>query len=237
MTTITISKSEVFNEVEKRSSLEGLIQPEKFDLLWASSETSELLESYWVEGYTAIVQLLKRYLNGDTITYNLTTIDQDEVLNISVVMPDRYDTKLDGSVTNDAKMIIACNVLTGWLNVVSPGVAPKYDTEANGYAEDMRVKLLYRTNPVNKTSAAVVDGEDFAEAAALTAAKTDEEEFAEALALAEANVDTESFDEGNALSTAKADDDKFKTAHPIRRAKFDYEELKQYRKFCNVHLP
>lgn len=144
---LKISKSEIFSEVEKRTSLEGFINSEQFDKAWANESRGELLDSYWVGGYTAIVQLLKRYLSSGSVSYSLNTFNKDEVLTISVEFPKRYDSKLDGSVLTDIKMILACNILSGWLAVVMPEVAPKYEEEAKGYSEDLRVKLLYRKAP------------------------------------------------------------------------------------------
>lgn len=239
MTTITILKSEILNEVEKRSSLEGLVQPEKFDILWASTEVVELLESYWIEGYTAVVQLLKRYLSNSTIAYKLTTVDQSEALEISVEMPSRYSSLLDGSVTNDIKMLLACNMLTGWLNVISPEVSAKYDVEAKGYAEDLRVKLLFRVDPVNEFTAArddedaFTDGVDlseakkdtegFAEEASLKTASSDSASFVSEVSLSSAKSDTEGFVEGTGLSQAKTDDEEFVSESGLSKAKSDTE--------------
>lgn len=145
--TINISKQEVFNEVEKRSSIEGYSIPERYDNIWADKSRGEILDSYWIEGYTAVVQLLKRYLSQETVTYNLLSYDNDEKLSIEAVMPDRYNSLLDGSIETAVKMMIACNVLHGWLEVVNPESAAKYQEESEGYSEDIRVKLLYRKSP------------------------------------------------------------------------------------------
>ena len=145
--TINISKEEVFNEVEKRSSIEGYSIPERYDNIWADKSRGEILDSYWIEGYTAVVQLLKRYLSQETVTYNLSSYDNDEKLSIEAVMPDRYNSLLDGSIETAVKMMIACNVLHGWLEVVNPESAAKYQEESEGYSEDIRVKLLYRKSP------------------------------------------------------------------------------------------
>lgn len=173
---ISVSKKELFDEVEKRSSLEGSVLPERFEGVWASSEEGKFLDSYWVEGYTAVVQLMKRYLTGQTVTYNLSVYDKDEVLTISATMPKRYNSLLDGSVSTDVKMLIACNILHGWLEVKAPDAAAKYDEEAKGYTEDLRVKLLYRNEPTqnmvapdNDSSAIDNDG------ASLEAADNDKE--------------------------------------------------------------
>lgn len=157
--TINISKQEVFNEVEKRSSIEGYSIPERYDNIWADKSRGEILDSYWIEGYTAVVQLLKRYLSQETVTYNLLSYDNDEKLSIEAVMPDRYNSLLDGSIETAVKMMIACNVLHGWLEVVNPESAAKYQEESKGYSEDIRVKLLYRKSPEKSFTEKESDGE------------------------------------------------------------------------------
>jgi hypothetical protein len=145
--TITVNKQEIFNEVEKRSSLEGTMLPERFEGVWASKGEGQFLDSFWIEGYTAVVQLMKRFLSSETVSYKIDTYDKDEVLTIEAEMPKRYSNLLDGSVTTDIKMLIACNILHGWLEIKYPEAAAKYDDEAKGYSEDLRVKLLYREAP------------------------------------------------------------------------------------------
>lgn len=154
---ITVSKNVIFKEVEKRSSLEGSMIPERFEGVWASEEEGQFLDSYWVEGYTAIVQLLKKYLSTQTVNYDLSTYDKDEVLSIEVEMPGRYSSLLDGSVNTDVNMLMVCNILTGWFGVKHPEAAAKYDEEAKGYTEDLRVKLLYRTEPTGTMNAPKMD--------------------------------------------------------------------------------
>lgn len=156
---LSISKKEIFDEVEKRSSLEGTVIPERFEGVWASEEEGKFLDSFWLEGYTAVIQLLKRYLTSETVTYTLNDYSQNEVLTIKADMPQRYNSLLDGSVATDVKMLIVCNVLHGWLEVKAPEVSGKYDEEAKGYAEDLRVKVLYRSEPTGKLSSADADGD------------------------------------------------------------------------------
>lgn len=178
---IKISKKEIFGEVEKRTSLEGLVASDNYDNIWADSGRGELLDSYWIEGYTAIIQLLKRYITNNTVSYNLTSYDDDEVVTISATMPARYSSLLDGSVATDVKMMVACNITCKWLKVVFPEASVKYDEEAKEYSEDLRAKLSYRSDP-NVTS---------------TTAKTDEEEIESAVAEFSAGLeDTEVLSQG-----------------------------------------
>ena len=144
---ITISKKEIFEEVEKRTSLEGAMLAERFEDIWASKEEGMFLDSFWIEGYTAVIQLMKRYLKSGAVSYKLDQYDADEVLNINIEMPARYSNLLDGSVVTDLKMLMACNILSGWLKVKAPEISGKYDEEARGYTEDLRVKLLWRESP------------------------------------------------------------------------------------------
>jgi hypothetical protein len=156
---IKLSKKEILAEVEKRTSLEGLVASDNYDNIWADGGRGEPLDSYWIEGYTAIIQLLKRYITNNTVSYNLTSYDDDEVVTINATMPARYSSLLDGSVTTDAKMLVACNIIGKWLRVVSPDASVKYDEEAKEYSEDLRVKLSYRSDPNVTSTTAKVDEE------------------------------------------------------------------------------
>lgn len=205
---IIILKQEIFNEVEKRSSLEGYAIPERYDQVWANSDRGELLDSYWIEGYTAIVQLLKRYLSSDSVTYTLNTFNKDEKLTISVDMPSRYDNKLDGSISTDVKMLIACNIIAGWLKVVLPESASKYEEESKGYSEDLRVKLLYRKSPEDTLNNPKSDSDDISGSEAeLFSAKSDSIEINEnEVGLSEAQNDSEKI-MGDEVELAEAKND------------------------------
>lgn len=144
---LEILKSEVFKEVEKCSSLEAAGHPEAFEQLWASKYEGGFLDTYWIEGCASVVQLFKRYLRNDTVTHTLTTYDADEKLTISTEMPSRFCDFLEGSITTDVKMMIAANVVYRWMSVKLPDHAGKYNEEATSYADDLRLKLLYRVAP------------------------------------------------------------------------------------------
>lgn len=195
---IKISKKEIFGEVEKRTSLEGLVASDNYDNIWADSGRGELLDSYWIEGYTAIIQLLKRYITNNTVNYTLTTYDDDEELSITATMPARYSSLLDGSVATDAKMIVACNITSKWLKVVFPEASVKYDEEAKEYAEDLRIKLTYRSDPNVTSTTAKADSENvLVEESSLTTAKADDVEIESSFAEFNAgNDDTEMLFQG-----------------------------------------
>ena len=147
---ITVSKSEIFKEVEKRTSLEALGQEGKFESVWASSEEGKFLDTYWIEGCMAAVQVFKRYLAKSTVTHTLTGYHADETFSITVEMPERFNNLLEGSIVTDVKMMIASNVMYGWMSVKLPELAKKYEDESASYAEDLKQKILYRNEPVSK---------------------------------------------------------------------------------------
>jgi len=173
---ITVSKSEIFKEVEKRTSLEALGQKGEFESVWASSEEGKFLESYWIEGCTAAVQVFKRYLTKNTVSHNLTNYDSDEILTISVEMPDRFNDLLEGSIVTDVKMMIAANVMYGWMSVKLPDMAKKYDDESNSYAEDLRLKILYRDEPVSEIQVKDADDTEIERDDSTLSVKSDDDE-------------------------------------------------------------
>lgn len=159
---LEILKSEVFKEVEKRSSLEAANVPDSFEQLWASTYEGRLLDSYWIEGCMSAVQLFKRYLRNETVTHTLTTYDADEKLTISAEMPSRFSDFLEGSITTDLKMMLAANIVYRWMAVKAPDFAGKYNEEATLYADDLRLKLLYRNEPASQMQAKDADDVEMA---------------------------------------------------------------------------
>lgn len=173
---ISISKKEIFNEVEKRTSLEGYLSPDNYDSVLANQDRGALLDSYWVEACSSVVQLLKRYITSSVVEHSLTSYNADEVFMIKAEMPARYNSLLDGSVATDIKMFIACNILSGWFKVVAPESAVKYVDEANGYTEDLKSKLLFRDAPTAELNNASDDKQSIgATEAALSSKSVDSE--------------------------------------------------------------
>ena len=154
---ISVSKIEIFNEVEKRSSLEGSVIPDRYDGVWAHAGRGALLDSYWIEGCEAVVQLLKKYITSGTVVHGLSAYDSNEVFTLTAEMPARFNTLLEGSISTNIKMLIACNIIARWLEVQVPEAAAKYKEEASGYSEELKTKLLYRIEPGNKFSGSVED--------------------------------------------------------------------------------
>ena len=171
---INISRNEILNEVERRISVESSIMPDKYDLLWVNTNKKELLKGYWIEGCESVVSLFKRYLDTKTISHTLTSESTDETFAIEVTMPSRYNSLLDGSVSTDVKMMMACNITYRWFSAILPDVSEKYNVEANGYADSIQSKICFRTAPVANLYSSKSDDEEIGgDEAALSQAKND----------------------------------------------------------------
>lgn len=205
---ITVSKSDILQEVEKRTSLEGVVIPERFEDVWASKEDGELLDSFWVEGCSVVVQLFKRYvasINGGTIS---STYNGSESFTLNATMPTRYPAALDNSVASDVKMIIACNMVLGWLNVKLPTAAAKYKDEGEGYAEGLKSKLLYRTSPTQTLNTATAENEEFSntETELVTKAADSENLSQTEASLSNKSADSENLASGKYFAEKSKDD-------------------------------
>lgn len=258
---ISISKAEIFNEVEKRSSLEGSAIPERFEGVWASKEEGEFLDSFWIEGYTAVVQLMKRYLSNDTVENSLNQYDKDEIVEIHAEMPERYNSLFDGNVATDIKMLIACNILHGWLKIRLPESAEKYVEEAKEYSQDLKAKLLYRSAPTRTVVDAESESVDIETVDSylnkadedtvkiesgdyLNAAEKDTESISKTEHLTEADADTEKFESGNYLNKADEDKEAFDREAYLNGADEDTEVIGSKegdtfaadRKCCDVNI-
>lgn len=171
---INISKKEIFQEVEKRTSMEGFAVPENYDVVLANDSRGVLLDSFWLDGCNEVIQLMKRYISNDTVEHSFTQYDKNEVLSINAVMPARYSELMNGNISTDAKMIVACKILIGWLRINMPSSVPKYESELGIYLEDIKSKINFRTSPDNVVTSAKSDSESIDnEGSDLISAKSD----------------------------------------------------------------
>lgn len=159
---IEISKSEVYKEVEKLSSVAGasVSGGDNFGQFWASEYEWNLLDAYWLEGCTSVEQLFMRYIRNQTAEFDLTTYEEDEVLTIFAEMPDGFNDFLTGSITNAVKMLLVFNILTGWFSTKSAELSDIYQKDAQGYAEDIKKKLLYRMEPPQNRANDAITSDD-----------------------------------------------------------------------------
>ena len=139
--------------------MEGFVLPENYDVVWANDSRGVLLDSFWADGCSEVIQLMKRYISNDTIEHSFTQYDSDEVLTINADMPARYNTLMDGNVATDAKMIVACKILMGWIRIYLPESVSKYETELVTYLSDLKSKISFRISPENTTTDAKTDSE------------------------------------------------------------------------------
>ena len=168
---IEITKSEILKEVERQSSLAASMltgdNAPKYEDIRISEYDGEILDSFWKDGVNAVVQLFIRYISNETVRYDLSTYDGTETLTINADMPDSFNDLLTGSIATGVKMMLACNIMAGWMSVKYPNAAQKYKDDSLGYGNDVRQKLLFRASPAQnrirdfKTDSVIAQSEDF----------------------------------------------------------------------------
>ena len=135
---IIISKSEIYKEVEKQSSIASsmLIGPDspKYEDVRVTEYDYEVLDTFWRDGANSAIQIFTRYISGETVSSDLSNFDGTETLTISADMPDAFNDLLVGSITTGLKMMLACNIMAGWMGIKVPSSAQKYKDDALGYA-------------------------------------------------------------------------------------------------------
>jgi len=153
---IIISKSEVYKEVEKQSSIAASVligaDSPRYEDVRVTEYDYEVLDTFWRDGVNSAIQLFTRYISNQTVSSDLSTFDGTENLTIGADMPDAFNDLLIGSITTGLKMMLSCNVMSGWMGIKVPNTAQKYKNDALGYANDIKIKLLYRSAPAQNRS-------------------------------------------------------------------------------------
>ena len=215
---IIISKSEVYKEVEKQSSIAASMlvgaESPKYEDVRVTEYDYEVLDTFWRDGVNSAIQIFTRYISNQTVSSDISTFDGTETLIISANMPDAFNDLLIGSITMGLKMMLACNVMAGWMGIKFPNSAQKYKDDALGYANDIKLKLLYRSVPAQNRSSdfksdttVTQDSDYFGTKGADTTIQTGEDYFA--AKSAEIIVENES----DYFNSKSADTDKEETSN------------------------
>jgi hypothetical protein len=148
---VTIRKCEVYQEVEKITSIIGSRTAgdsgSLYKQVWASSSDAPVLDTFWRDAVSGIYTIFKRYLSPSSVEYNVHAFDRDEVFTLSAQMPSGFDENLTGDVVNNMKSFFVATIVSGWFGLKFPDRAQEYAAAAIGYGDAIKDKLFFRKTP------------------------------------------------------------------------------------------
>ena len=149
---IDIKKSVIYNEVSKISSYIGAKRIDAdqavYERVFSTEDDRELLERYWRETKSSLVEVFGRWLYSVNDSGNSQVVDDAEVWSVILHMPDTFKKEFIYAIDEDAHSFMINEILFRWLAVSEPKEAEYYKALSESKKRDITKKLLYRTRPI-----------------------------------------------------------------------------------------
>ncbi len=138
---LTISKTDVYNEVAKTTSYGGKKMQDDdsaYDRMHTTPEDEEMLSRFWEEGCDLVTDILRPFLTTVTDTTDYT---------VTLDMPSRYDTTLNPMLKSTVFNFITTVIIAKWYEISNKTEAEKYAATADALARKIRSTIFHRKKP------------------------------------------------------------------------------------------
>ena len=142
--TLTIKKSEVYEEVAKTTAYIGAknkLEDGKsaFDQVFVTDADLTMIERFFNESLDALRNVLKRFISDvsgvdGTITWQLE-------------MPSRFDDNLLESIKSSANSFLANSIIGKWCEITANDTVKEYADNASALLLDIKDKAFFKKKP------------------------------------------------------------------------------------------
>ena len=142
--TLTITKSDVYEEVAKTTAYIGAknkLEDGKsaFDQVFVTDADLTMIERFFNESMDALRNVLKRFISDvsgvdGTITWQLE-------------MPSRFDDNLIESIKSSAKSFLVNSIIGKWCEITANDKVKEYEDNAAALLVDIKEKAFFKKKP------------------------------------------------------------------------------------------
>ena len=143
--TLSIKKTDVYDEVAKTTSYVGLKQIDAddklYDRVFTTDADRDLLERFWQEACNAVTDEFKQFIisqPGQT---------DNGIFTVDMSMPSSFDVNLVSSVEQSLFSFFINLITAKWFSISNKGDAEHYQQEALASGNEVRRKIFYRKKP------------------------------------------------------------------------------------------
>ena len=136
--TLTIDKSQVWNEVAKATAYTGAKMvsgedPGAYDRISTTDQDREMMERFWVEACQLMTQQLKEHVKTVATQEIHHGVDLESDYAVTLRVADSYPTALNDAVLGNLTSFVIATVLSKWFRLANKGETEAYATEASAY--------------------------------------------------------------------------------------------------------
>ncbi len=144
-TTLTIKKSDVYEEVAKTTAYIGAknkLEDGKsaFDQVFVTDADLTMIERFFKESLDALRNVLKRFISGGS--------EGDEtIITWQLEMPSRFDDNLLSSINSSANSFLVNSIIGKWCEITANDKVKEYADNAAALLLDIKDKAFFKKKP------------------------------------------------------------------------------------------
>lgn len=142
--TLTIKKSDVYEEVAKTTAYIGAknkLEDGKsaFDQIFVTEADFAMIERFFNESLDALRNVLKRFISGGSGVDGTITWQLD--------MPSRFDDNLLSSINSSANSFLVNSIIWKWCEITANDKVKEYADNAAALLLDIKDKAFFKKKP------------------------------------------------------------------------------------------
>lgn len=142
--TLTIKKSDVYEEVAKTTAYIGAknkLEDGKsaFDQVFVTDADLTMIERFFNESLDALINLLKRFISGGS--------EVDGTITWQLEMPSRFDDNLLSSINSSANSFLVNRIIGKWCEITANDKVKEYADNAAALLLDIKDKAFFKKKP------------------------------------------------------------------------------------------
>jgi len=151
--TLTVNKSNVYNEIAKTSSYSGAKSDDSsaYDRIFTTDEDRQMLERFWNEASNAVTELFKPFITSVVSSPESHGIELGRNYTATLELSASFDVNLKSSIESSLFSFFVNFILGKWYGFTNKPEAQGCGQEAAAMLDDVRSKLYYRKKPTRVT--------------------------------------------------------------------------------------
>lgn len=142
--TISIKKSDVFEEVAKTTAYIGAKNKlddgkSAFDQVFVTDADLTMIERFYNESMDVLRNVLKRFISGGS--------GVDGTITWQLEMPSRFDDDLLSSINSSANSFLVNSIIRKWCEITANDKVKEYADNAAALLLDIRDKAFFKKKP------------------------------------------------------------------------------------------
>ena len=150
ITSFTVHKARVYNEVAKTTSYAGAKKSPDglaYEHAFTKDEDRIMLERFWNEAANIVTNVFKPFIVSVSSTEQAHDMDLERNYVAELSLPGSFDKTLVNSIESSLFSFFTNFVVSRWYEFIDDEETKKFESDAAAMIEDVRAKIYFRKKP------------------------------------------------------------------------------------------